>query len=69
MRAKGCDNACLGNVFHSLKVECVHAEWFSSRETVQTKVFDYTERGDNLWCCHRARNNISLEQFESQHFT
>ncbi|NJQ78004.1 IS3-like element IS3 family transposase, partial [Escherichia coli] len=43
MSAKGCcyDNACVESFFHSLKVECIHGERFSSREIMRATVFNY----------------------------
>lgn len=40
MSAKGrCyDNACVESFFHSLKVECIHGERFTSREIMRTTV-------------------------------
>ncbi len=45
MSAKGyCyDNACVESFFHSLKVECIHGERFSSREIMRETVFNYIE--------------------------
>jgi transposase InsO family protein len=45
MSAKGnCyDNACAESFVHSLKVEVIHGERFSSREEMRQTVFEYIE--------------------------
>ncbi|SRB31646.1 transposase insF [Escherichia coli] len=65
MSAKGyCyDNACVESFFHSLKVECIHGERFSSREIMRATVFNYIECDYNRWRRHSAwavsaRNNL-----------
>lgn len=51
MSAKGCcyDNACGESFFHSLKVECIHGEHFTSRGIKRTTVFNYIECDYNRW--------------------
>jgi putative transposase len=68
MSAKGCcyDNACVESFFHSLKVECIHGECFSSREIMRTTVFNYIECDYNRWRRHSACGGLSPEQFENQ---
>lgn len=68
MSAKGCcyDNACAESFFHSLKVECIHGEHFTSREIMRTTVFNYIECDYNRWRCHSAGGGLSPEQFENQ---
>lgn len=68
MNAKGCcyDNVCAESFFHSLKVECIHGEHFTSREIMRTTVFNYIECDYNRWRRHSACGGISLEQFENQ---
>ncbi|WP_336221452.1 IS3 family transposase [Citrobacter amalonaticus] len=68
MSAKGCcyDNACVESFFHSLKVECIHGERFSSREIMRTTVFNYIECDYNRWRRHSACGGLSPEQFENQ---
>ena len=65
MSAKGyCyDNACVESFFHSLKVECIHGERFSSREIMRATVFNYIESDYNRWrvtvpVAVSARNNL-----------
>ncbi|MGL4724451.1 MAG: IS3 family transposase [Scandinavium sp.] len=68
MSAKGCcyDNACVESFFHSLKVECIHGERFTSREIMRTTVFNYIECDYNRWRRHSACGGLSPEQFENQ---
>lgn len=56
MSAKGCcyDNACAESFFHSLKVEAIYDERFSSREAVRQAVFEYIEVDYNQTRLHRA---------------
>ncbi|WP_156294600.1 IS3 family transposase [Serratia oryzae] len=68
MSARGCcyDNACVESFFHSLKVECIHGERFSSREMMRMTVFNYIECDYNRWRRHSACGGLSPEQFENQ---
>ncbi|WP_168402805.1 IS3 family transposase [Erwinia amylovora] len=68
MSAKGCcyDNASVESFFHSLKVECIHGERFTSREIMRTTVFNYMECDYNRWRRHSACGGLSPEQFENQ---
>lgn len=68
MSAKGCcyDNACAESFFHSLKVECIHGERFTSREAMRTTVFNYIECDYNRWRRHIACGGLSPEQFENK---
>ncbi|MBG0958353.1 MULTISPECIES: IS3-like element ISEc16 family transposase [Escherichia] len=67
MSAKGyCyDNACVESFFHSLKVECIHGERFSSREIMRATVFNYIECDYNRRRRHSACGGLSPEQFEN----
>lgn len=67
MSAKGCcyDNACVESFFHSLKVECIHGERFTSRGIMRTTVFNYIECDYNRWRRHSACGGLSPEQFEN----
>ncbi|GLY63220.1 hypothetical protein Pcaca05_40770 [Pectobacterium carotovorum subsp. carotovorum] len=64
MSAKGCcyDNACAEN---SLKVECIHGEYFANREIMRTAVFNYIECDYNRWRRHSGCGGLSPEQFEN----
>ncbi|MEL7631850.1 IS3 family transposase [Pectobacterium aroidearum] len=68
MSAKGCcyDNACVESFFHTLKVECIHGERFSSREMMRSTVFNYIECDYNRWRRHSGCGGLSPEQFENQ---
>ncbi|HCS1417053.1 TPA: IS3 family transposase, partial [Shigella boydii] len=68
MSAKGCcyDNACVESFFHSLKVECIHGEYFISREIMRATVFNYIECDNNRWRQHSWCGGLSPEQFENQ---
>lgn len=67
MSAKGyCyDNTCVESFFHSLKVECIHRERFSSREIMRATVFNYIKCDYNRWRRHSACGGLSPEQFEN----
>ncbi|WP_224558238.1 IS3 family transposase [Pectobacterium versatile] len=68
MSAKGCcyDNACAESFFHSLKVECIHGEYFANGEMMRTAVFNYIECDYNRWRRHSACGGLSPEQYENQ---
>ena len=68
MSAKGnCyDNACAESFFHSLKVEAIHGERFSTREQIRQTVFEYIEVDYNRNRRHSANGFISPEAFEAQ---
>lgn len=68
MSAKGnCyDNACAESFFHSLKVEAIHGERFSTREQMRQTVFEYIEVDYNRNRRHSANGFISPEAFEAQ---
>lgn len=67
MSAKGnCyDNACAESFFHSLKVEAIHGERFSTREEMRQTVFEYIEVDYNRARRHSANGFISPEAFEA----
>lgn len=68
MSAKGnCyDNACAESFFHSLKVEAIHGERFSTREAMRKAVFEYIEVDYNRTRRHSANGNISPAAFEAK---
>jgi transposase InsO family protein len=68
MSAKGnCyDNAVAESFFHTLKVEVVHGERFSTRELMRQTVFEYIEVDYNRTRRHSANGYISPEAFEAQ---
>lgn len=68
MSAKGnCyDNACAESFFHSLKVEVIHGERFSSREAMRQAVFEYIETDYNPVRLHSANGFQSPVEFEAR---
>ena len=67
MSAKGnCyDNAVAESFFHTLKVELIHGERFSTREHMRQAVFEYIEIDYNRVRRHSANGYISPEAFEA----
>lgn len=68
MSAKGnCyDNACAESFFHSLKVEAIHGERFTTRDEMRQAVFEYIEVDYNRTRRHSANGYISPHAFEAQ---
>ncbi|MED5250604.1 MAG: IS3 family transposase [Pseudomonadota bacterium] len=68
MSAKGnCyDNACAESFFHSLKVEAIHGEQFTTRNDMRRQVFEYVELDYNKQRRHSAIGMISPEAFEAR---
>ena len=68
MSAKGnCDdNACAESFFHSLKVEAIHGERRTTRETMRQQVFEYIELDYNRQRLHSAIGMISPGAFEAR---
>lgn len=68
MSAKGnCyDNACAESFFHSLKVEAIHGERFTTREALRHAVFEYIEVDYNRTRRHSANGNLSPARFEAK---
>lgn len=66
MSAKGnCyDNACSESFFHSLKVEAIHGERFTSRAKMREMVFEYIEVDYNRHRLHSTLGYQSPEAFE-----
>lgn len=69
MSAKGnCyDNAAMESWNHSLKVEAIHGERFSTRSQAKAHVFDYIEVDYNRNRLHSTLGYLSPEQFERAH--
>ena len=67
MSAKGCcyDNACAESFFHTLKVEVIHGERFTTREVMRQTVFQYIEVDYNRTRRHSANGYISPQAFEA----
>jgi len=70
MSAKGnCyDNACAESFFHSLKVEAIHGERFSTREAIRQTVFEYIETDYNRLRLHSANHYQSPVAFEADFY-
>lgn len=68
MSAKGnCyDNACAESFFHSLKVEAIHGERFTTRENMRQTVFEYIETRYNRNRLHSTLGYLSPVDFEAQ---
>lgn len=64
MSAKGnCyDDAFAESFFHSLKVECIHGERFTSRAQARETVFEYIETDYNRQRRHTARWGTSARR-------
>jgi putative transposase len=60
------DNACAESFFHTLKVEIIHGEHFSTRAEMRETVFEYIEIDYNRNRRHSTLGNISPEAFEAQ---
>lgn len=71
MSAKGnCyDNACAESFFHSLKVECIHGERFTTRDAMKQTVFEYIETDYNRNRLHSTLGYLSPLDFEAQFLT
>lgn len=68
MSAKGnCyDNACAESFFHSMKVEAIHGERFTTRAAMKQTIFEYIEVDYNRTRRHSANGYISPEAFEAK---
>jgi transposase InsO family protein len=66
MSAKGrCyDNAVAESFFHSLKIECVYGQKFTSREQAASALFRYMEAYYNTKRRHSALNYVSPVEYE-----
>ena len=58
------DNAAMESWNHSLKVEAIHGERFSTREQAKAHVFEYIEVDYNRDRLHSTLGYLSPEQFE-----
>jgi putative transposase len=69
MSAKGnCyDNAAMESWNHSLKVEAIHGERFTTRAQAKAHVFEYIEVDYNRNRLHSTLGYLSPEQFEQAH--
>lgn len=60
-------NACSESFFHSLKVEAIHGERFTSREEMRKAVFEYIEADYNRTRRYSACGLISPQAFEAKY--
>lgn len=62
-----CDNACAGSFFHSLKVEAIHREVFTTRKSMREAVFEYIELDYNSKSLHSFTNNTDPVDCKLKH--
>jgi hypothetical protein len=60
------DNACVEGFFHSMKIEAVHGERFTTRQATRQEVFEYIETFYNTIRQHSTLGCISPETFEAR---
>jgi len=58
------DNSAMESFFHSLKVECLHDEYFLTREDARQTLFDYIETYYNPERRHSTNQYLSPDEFE-----
>lgn len=58
------DNAVIESFFHSLKVECIYNQLFSTRNDAKSAIFDYIEIFYNRLRRHSALNYLSPITYE-----
>jgi putative transposase len=63
-RANCWDNAVAESFFHSLKVEAIYGERFTSKEQARTAIFDWIECFYNTTRRHSSLNYLSPADFE-----
>ncbi len=61
------DNAAMESWNHSLKVEAIHEERFSTRQEAKNQVFEYIEIYYNRKRLHSGLGYLSPEAFEQRH--
>lgn len=62
------DNAVVESFFHTLKVEAIHGETFSSRAMLEQEIFDYIERYYNKKRMHSTLDYQSPERYEMMYY-
>ena len=60
------DNTCAESFFHTLKVELIHGQSFSTRENMHQAVFEYIEENYNRTRRHSANGYISPLALENK---
>ncbi len=63
------DNACVESFFHSMKIEAVHGERFTTRQAIRQEIFEYIETFYNTIRQHSTLGYISPETFEARSVT
>lgn len=67
-KGNGYDNTCAKSFFHSLKVEAIHGERFSTREIMRQAVFEYIETDYNRIRLHSANSYRTPVDFEADFY-
>ena len=57
------DNSAMESFFHSLKVECLHDEYFFTREQAKQTIFEYIETYYNPIRRHSYNGYLSPDDF------
>jgi len=60
------DNACAESFFHSLKIELIYGQRYTTRERTRQEVFEYIEVDYNRTRRHSANGYLSPEVYEAQ---
>lgn len=60
------DNAAMESWNHSLKIEAIHGERFTTREKARAQVFEYIEVYYNRKRLHSTLGYLSPESFEAR---
>lgn len=60
------DNAVAESFFHTLKVELIHAEKYTTRNSLKQSVFQYIEVYYNRIQRHSTLNSVAPRHFEAQ---
>ncbi len=61
------DNAIAESFFHSIKIELIYAERYTTRETAKQSIFQYIEGYYNRVRRHSDIGSIAPEVFENQY--
>ncbi len=60
------DNSAMESFFHSLKVECLHDDYFFTREQAKQTIFEYIETYYNPIRRHSYNGYLSPDDFENK---
>lgn len=61
------DNAAMETFFHSMKVECIHGEYFKTREEMRKTVFEYIELYYNRVRRHSTIGYLAPSVYEERY--